>query len=244
MRGCAYRASPLPGVQRPDFIYQTEFERQVKQWALYGQADLELTDTLTATAGVRYYKANITDFGLQVQDIAGPPDFAVPVPVPSWAANGLITDPYVIQDDESTESSPSYNFSLLWETSPDVSFFARVASGLRVGGNNNAQQLANQAGVDIPLSYGSDDLWSYEVGAKVYLLDRDLFLDASLYQMDWSNQQVVASDPTGAFTYTLNAGENPHSRCRIATSLPHRHGTKLFWRRDLHGRGVGCRSRS
>ncbi len=196
-----------PGVPRPDFIYQTEFERQVKQWAIYGQADFEVTDSLTATAGIRYYKAKITDWGLQVQDIAGPPDFAVPVPVPSWAANGLLTIPYNIQDDESTEDSPSYNFSLLWEATPDVSFFARVASGFRVGGNNNAQQLANQAGVDIPLSFGSDDLWSYELGAKVYLIDRDLFLDTSIYQMDWSNQQVVASDPSGAFTYTLNAGK-------------------------------------
>jgi len=196
-----------PGVPRPDFIYQTQFERQVKQWAVYGQADLELTDTVTATAGVRYYRAKISDFGLQVQDIAGPPDFVVPVPVPSWAANGLITDPYVIQDDRSTESSPSYNFSLLWEAAPDVSFFARAASGFRVGGNNNATQLANQTDIDIPASYSSDDLWSYELGTKVYLFGRDLFIDASVYQMDWSNQQVMASDPTGAFGYTLNAGK-------------------------------------
>ena len=196
-----------PGVPRPDFIYQTVFERQVKQWAVYGQADLELTDSLTATAGIRYYRAKISDFGLQVQDIAGPPDFVVPVPVPSWAANGLITDTYVIQDDRSTESSPSYNFSLLWEATSDVSFFARAASGFRVGGNNNAMQLANQADIDIPASYSSDNLWSYELGTKVYLLGRDLFMDASIYQMDWSNQQVIASDPSGAFTYTLNAGK-------------------------------------
>lgn len=196
-----------PGVPASDFIYQTIFERSVSQWAAYAQADYELTDALTATAGIRYYHAKIEDDGLQVQDIAGPPDFAVPVPVPSWAANGLITDPYVVQDDETTESSPSYNFSLLWEADPNLSFFARVASGFRVGGNNNAQQLANQAGITIPDSYGSDDLWSYELGAKAYVLGRDLFIDASVYQMDWSNQQVTASDPTGAFVYTLNAGQ-------------------------------------
>lgn len=196
-----------PGVPASDFIYETVFKRAVSQWAGYAQADLEITDTVMATAGIRYYRATIKDFGLQVQDIAGPPDFAVPVPVPSWAANGGITDPYIIQDDRSTETSPSYNFSLMWEADPDLSFFARVASGFRVGGNNNAGQLANQAGITIPDSYGSDDLWSYELGAKAYLLGRDLFIDAAVYQMDWSNQQVTASDPTGAFVYTLNAGK-------------------------------------
>jgi outer membrane receptor protein involved in Fe transport len=45
------------------------------------------------------------------------------------------------------------------------------------------------------------------LGSKIYLLDRDLFIDAAVYQMNWSNQQVVASDPSGAFTYTLNAGK-------------------------------------
>jgi iron complex outermembrane receptor protein len=196
-----------PGVPRPDFIYQTVFQRRVKQWAVYAQGDFEVTPELTATAGIRYYKAKIADDGLQVQDIAGPPDFVVPVPVPSWAANGLITDPYVVQNDRSTESSPSYNFSLMWEATPDVSLFARVASGFRVGGNNNAEQLANQAGIIILPSFESDDLWSYEFGTKIYLAGRDLFLDAAVYQMDWSNQQVSASDPSGAFEYVVNAGK-------------------------------------
>lgn len=195
------------GVPAADFIYQTIFERRVKQWAVYAQGDFEITSELTATAGIRYYKAKIGDDGLQVQDIAGPPDFAVPVPVPSWAANGGITIPYVIQADRSTEDSPSYNFSLMWEATPDVSLFARVASGFRVGGNNNAEQLANQAGITILPSYESDDLWSYELGTKIYLAGRDLFLDVSVYQMDWSNQQVNASDPSGAFEYVVNAGK-------------------------------------
>jgi outer membrane receptor protein involved in Fe transport len=196
-----------PGVPASDFIYQTIFERRVKQWAVYAQTDFEVTPELTATAGIRYYHAKIADDGLQVQDIAGPPDFAVPVPVPSWAANGLITVPYVIQNDRSTESSPSYNFSLMWEATPHASLFARVASGFRVGGNNNAEQLANQAGIIILGSFESDDLWSYELGTKIYLLGRDLFLDASVYHMDWSNQQVNASDPSGAFEYVVNAGK-------------------------------------
>jgi outer membrane receptor protein involved in Fe transport len=193
-----------------DLIYAVGTARTVEQWAVYGQVDFEITDSLTATAGIRYFDANIHDVSTQIQDIAGPPDFAVfpGPPVPSWAANGMITVPYVTQDDRASENSPSYNFSLLYEATPDLSFFARVASGFRIGGTNNAASLASQAGVDIPASYGSDDLWSYEVGMKAYLADRHVFVDASIYQMDWSKQQLAAQDPSGAFDYVLNAGKS------------------------------------
>lgn len=195
-----------PGVPASDLIYAAENNRTVNQWAVYGQVNYEILDNLTASAGLRFYKAKIHDVGIQIQDIAGPPDFAVPVPVPSWAANGGITTPYVTQDDEAEESSPSYNFSLLYEMTPDVSFFARAASGFRIGGTNDAAGLANQAGIDIPETFESDDLWSYELGMKAYLVGRRLFLDTAVYQMDWSNQQLSATDPSGAFEYTLNAG--------------------------------------
>lgn len=192
-----------------DVIYAVGNQRTIKQWALYGQVDVKLAETLTAIAGIRYFDAKIHDYGLQIQDIAGPPDFAVfpGSPVPSWAANGLITTPYVTQDGQASEKSPSYAFSLLYEASSDLSLFARVASGFRIGGTNNAAALAGQANITIPGSYGSDDLWSYELGAKAYLMDRHIYLDGSIYQMDWSRQQLEASDPSGAFEYVLNAGQ-------------------------------------
>jgi iron complex outermembrane receptor protein len=201
------------GVPASDLLYEQDNRREVRQWAVYGQADYQILDTLTATAGIRFYSARIHDVSIQVQDIAGPPDFVVPVPVPSWAANGRITTPYVTQDDRARESSPSYNFSLMWEATRDLSVFARAASGFRIGGTNDAASLAGQAGIQIPQAFDSDDLWSYEVGLKAYFLDRRLFLDTSIYQLDWTNQQLGATDPSGAFEYTLNAG---HTRIRGA----------------------------
>ena len=197
-----------PGVPAADLIYAVGSQRTVEQWAIYGQADLELAPGLTVTGGIRYFDASIHDMELQIQDIAGPPDFAVPVPVPSWAANGLITDPYVTMDERASESSPSYNISVMYEATPDLSLFARAASGFRIGGTNNAANFANQADLDIPVSYDSDELWSYEVGLKAYLANRSVYFDASIYQMDWSNQPLAATDPSGAFEYVINAGDS------------------------------------
>ncbi len=196
-----------PGVPAADLIYAVNTLRDIEQWALYGQVDVELTERLTATAGIRYFDATVSDLQTTIQDIAGPPDFAVPVPVPSWAANGLITTPYVTMDETASESSPSYNFSLLYEATPDLSFFARAASGFRVGGVNNAAAFANQTNITIPDAYDSDKIWSYELGMKAYLADRRIYIDTSIYQMDWSNQPLAATDPSGAFEYIINAGD-------------------------------------
>ena len=210
-----------------ELIYAVGNQRTVEQWAVYGQVDFALLDNLTVTAGIRYFDASIHDYSIQIQDIAGPPDFAVfpGPPVASWAANGMITTPYVTDDSRARENSPSYNFSALYEATPDMSFFARVASGFRVGGTNNAAELASQAGATIPDSFGSDNLWSYELGTKIYLADRKIFIDTSIFQMDWSKQQLNATDPSGAFEYVLNAGK---SRIRgVELALTYASGTGL-----------------
>jgi iron complex outermembrane receptor protein len=197
-----------PGVPASDFEYGVDSKRRVKQWAVYGQVDFKPIDKITLTAGIRYFKAKIFNGETTIQDIAGPPDFAVPVPVPSWAANGGITTPYTTQDDHGSEDSPSYAFSALYEATPTLSFFARAASGFRLGGNNGAANLASQSGVPVPRTYKSDKLWSYELGTKIYALDKRVFVDASIYQMDWTNQQLNGTDPSGAFDYTLNGGKS------------------------------------
>jgi len=194
LREAGFSAS---GVVRSDLEYAVGTERTVEQWALYGQVDLELTQGLTATAGIRYFDASVHDVETTIQDI-----------VPDWAAIGLITTPYETMNEKASENSPSYNFSLLYEATPDLSFFGRVASGFRIGGVNNAASFAGQTGLDIPDAYASDELWSYELGVKAYLANRRLYVDASVYQMDWSNQPLAATDPTGAFEYVINAGDS------------------------------------
>lgn len=185
----------VPGLVPASNVKNTSLAKQVvEQWAVYGQVDYKILPNLTATAGIRYYTARVSDFGEAVQNIA-----------PDWAI-GVISTPNVTRNNHTKQHSPSYNFSLLYKATSDVSFYGRVASGFRVGGTNNVANLAQQVGVTVPASYDSDKLWNYEVGTKLYLPQYRVSLNASIYQIDWTGQQLAATDPSGAFGYTLNAG--------------------------------------
>ena len=58
----------------------------------------------------------------------------------------------------------------------------------------------------VPPTFGSDWLWSYELGAKNRLLDGRLQVDASVFHIDWSNVQQPIQVPACAASFTSNLG--------------------------------------
>ena len=208
-----YRSCHAAGLEA-NVEFSTLDERDVEQYAIYAQGDYALTEAVTLTLGARYYSADITDRGITQQDVFaedpicstyyvyrgfGPPNLC-------GYAFGDVTVPYSRGESESSENETSYNASLLWEANDDLSFYARAASGFRIGGVNNSTLLAGSAGVDIPGTYEPDSLWSYELGTKAFFMQRRGFVDFSIYRIDWDQQQLNATDASGAFDFTLNAG--------------------------------------
>lgn len=187
----------------------------VEQYALYGQVDWKILPNLTATVGARYFSASIHDEQINEQNIA-------PTQTPSGFDGGYvlgdITTPYVSSTGHTTESKPTFNFSLLWQVDPDVSLYARAASGFRIGGINEAAVIASQEGIKIPSSFGPDSLWDYEAGAKIYLLDRKVFLDLAVYRIDWSGEQEDAL-AAGVFNYTLNVGQSTVNGVELSSTF-------------------------
>lgn len=211
----------------PQIVFSTLDNRDVEQYAIYAQGDYELTDTLTATLGVRYYSADITDYGLIQQDVFaqdpicstfyvyrgfGPPNLCGYV-------FGDVTVPYDRGTTPSSENKTSYNISLLWEPTPDTSIYGRAASGFRIGGVNNISLLAASGGVTIPTTFGPDSLWSYELGLKHFFWDRRGYLDLAVYRIDWSDQQLNSTDPSGAFDFQVNAGKTEINGVELQVSL-------------------------
>lgn len=180
---------------RKQVIYAQLKQYNVKQWSIYGQADYELTSQLTATVGMRYYGAKMADTTTNQQSFVTGELGVVDTATPGTTIRN-------------SEHSPSYNFALLYKVNPDVSLYARVGSGFRIGGINYAAAIAAQLGsTAAPASYGSDSLWSYEAGVKGYMLDRKLYGEFGVYQMDWSKMQVSGQTPPPGFTYYFNASK-------------------------------------
>jgi iron complex outermembrane recepter protein len=89
--------------------------------------------------------------------------------------------------------NPRFNLSIY--PNETTLYYGNIVKGFRSGIFNDPNACAFQR---LPLEQGggglpcedaidSDELWSYEIGTKLALLESQLSLDAALYYEDWSN---------------------------------------------------------
>jgi len=91
-------------------------------------------------------------------------------------------------------------FSILYSLSPTGSIFVNAAKGFRSGGFNTLRP-----GFDVPNDFGSEELWSYEIGTKQALFDDHVRIEASLYFNDWDD--IQAPSPGFPFPVFTNSGK-------------------------------------
>lgn len=160
--------------------------REIDQYAIFGELSLEVTPTLKVTGGARYFHSNLGAVQQTTHNFGG--------------SGGAVFLPETNQD---SDQRTTYKANISWKPIEDVLVYATAAQGFRTGGLNQANLLFIS---DIPRSYRSDVLWNYEIGTKLSLFQGQLRLDAAAYRIDWSDVQVAATDPTGTFPYVTNAG--------------------------------------
>lgn len=171
------------------YIYkQDPFSALDKQIALFGQADLKVTDHLKVTLGLRVSKA----------DFVGQANYS-----------GFVVGPPVSSIATITEHPVTPKIGVTYQFDADNLLYATVAKGYRIGGANPAiGQFCNFAPyglTGVPPQYGSDIVWSYELGTKNTFDDRRLLLDASVYYIKWNKIQQNVNLPCG-FQFTDNLG--------------------------------------
>ena len=159
-----------------------------QQIALFGQADVKITDKLTFTAGVRVAEAKTDTTAHYEGPVVGAP---------------------VNDSGSATEHPVTPKASLTWKFDPDNMLYATAAKGFRIGGYN---PRVGSPCVDDPnypgykKDYGSDSVWSYEVGSKNAVLDNHLQLQTSVYYINWKNIQQGISLNSCGFGYVANLG--------------------------------------
>jgi iron complex outermembrane receptor protein len=96
-------------------------------------------------------------------------------------------------------------FAASWQVAAPATLYASVARGFKTGGFNDMTNLFDQE-----RAYQPETNWTYEVGAKTRWLDGRLWVDGSLFWVDWSNQQVSASSAAAQSLnfYNTNAGSS------------------------------------
>ena len=160
-----------------------------QQFALYGQADVKLTSHLTLTAGLRASDAKFTAAAHYEGPVVGPP----------------------VSDTGSQSEHPvTPKGGLSYKLDDDNMLYATAAKGFRIGGYNPRVGTPCARDPNYPgyqKDYGSDSVWSYELGSKNDLLEHRLRLNTSVYYIDWKNiQQSIALASCG-FAYVANLGK-------------------------------------
>jgi outer membrane receptor protein involved in Fe transport len=163
-----------------------------EQIAGFGDATLALTPTFKATAGLRVARTRFEGNSLFQGPVSG----------------------YQLQTPQAVSETPvTPKFGLDWQTTPALLLYATAAKGYRIGGTNApvplsvcGADLAGYGFANVPQTYKSDSLWSYEAGAKGRL-GRAVTFSASAYRVDWKDiQQDVYLQHCGA-QFTANLGK-------------------------------------
>ncbi len=208
----------LPVTSLPTGIRgQQHFTQERTSYAAYGEGSLELTDTLTATAGLRYtrdtnqIKDGMTTFYddagtarlITVSDFNGGAlgnayflqplrDMAGNVVLPAFGAGGFGLPLPGALTRRGTSGRVSGRFILDWKPTDDSKIYASYSRGYRAGTFNG-------------LAYGSaaqvyfvppETVNAYEVGFKSRFMDNRIQLNGAAFYYDYQGQQGQVVDST------------------------------------------------
>jgi outer membrane receptor protein involved in Fe transport len=185
-----YYAVNLFGIPATDSLLYSSLESVDTQLATFGQVDYRLTQSLTATLGARV--GHTTSKFTETQQ--GP--IAAESPTSGKQSETPVTPKAVLS----------------YQIDGNHMLYVSAAKGFRIGGANPPiplQSEANPAGCPLdaqPPPYGSDSLWSYELGSKDVFLNGNLRINSSVFDVEWKKIQQNVYLVSCGFGYIANTG--------------------------------------
>ncbi len=201
----------------------------IDQIAVFGQAEYDLSDTVTVSLGARWYEIEddykgstttvdvtrrLRAFGTLDPDelIAVGED---PAEIDAAIASGQLDVSLLDDSGALTVDDVIYKASIDWKASSDLLFFASYSEGFRppvtnrVGGGLASNQQGAFDGFRIPVYSETDTLTNYEVGMKGDFFDGVLRVNATGFFSDIEDLQTSRFDPTNVsfLVFTDNVGD-------------------------------------
>lgn len=184
--------NPLAGffLTQPAQFYElsTVAHGVAESWAIYAAGTLDLTDTLSLAAGIRYNddsrEVTVNPFYTTLSIPVAP---GVTLDQPC-AFNGLgtLTRAECPQTRTRSDSAVTYDVTLQFEPNPDLTAYAAVRRGYRAGG------FSLRATTDATLqSFAPEFVQEYEIGLKnsFGLGGADLSTSIAIFYQDYTNVQ-------------------------------------------------------
>ncbi|WP_191229322.1 TonB-dependent receptor [Aurantiacibacter xanthus] len=226
--------TPLVGAKNSSYIENRDLTE--KQLAGYAQVEYEVVEDLTLIAGVRVAKNDLeldATFRGPLNNDNAPYGAPCPAGETCTISSGTYAPVYVDTTGfKNSETAVTPKFGISWQATRDHLFYGTIAKGFRPAGVNArvpaqfcGPDLANIGYVDgqgnptQPGSYGSDSVWSYEVGSKNRLANGRVGIDVSAYYINWSNIQNSVFLPTCLYVFVDNLGDATSKGVDLAVDL-------------------------
>lgn len=211
--------------------FVNDITHTIDQIAVFGQLEFDITDTVTASFGARWYEiedsykgaTTTVDVSGRLRAFGDGSDEALieffgaeeAANIKTAIANGQLDTSLLDSDGALTVDDVIVKASLDWQVSSDIMLFASYSEGFRppvtnrVGGGLAANQEGAFEGFRIPVYSTTDSLDNIEIGFKSTLLDQTLRFNATAYYSKISDLQTSRFDPTNIsfLVFTDNVGD-------------------------------------
>ena len=175
----------------------------IYQQSVFGEVTYNVTEPFAITVGARRYHYN------------------APVNIDQYGALTATVVTSTVEKDQGVTPK----ISLSYDFTKDFKLYATASKGFRPGGGTGPvptsgpltceaqlqQEYGSTSFVAGPISFKSDNVWSYELGEKLRLADNRLTINGSVYFEKWNGVQQANSLSSCGYTYTANTG-NAHVR--------------------------------
>ncbi|MFC7051000.1 TonB-dependent receptor [Emcibacter nanhaiensis] len=187
--------------------YYTHFNQDVDALAVFFHNDIDVTDTLSLVAGVRWSweKTAIdggTSAGTGIISDGG-------IQMPDTILVDLAVSNDIDGGNSRTDEDVSFKVGIEWkpelsgETFDDLLVYFNISTGFRSGGYN----AAFAGSQDAFTSLAPEKITAYEGGIKATLADRRLQWNAAVFRYDFRDGYINVDSDTAPVPVTINAAD-------------------------------------
>ena len=221
-------AAPPDGF--PFLLADRTIVNTAEAWAGYLQADLNVTDQLTLTAGVRYTDETKTFSIRDNRGRVGGTNLCAAAnqfgPTPCIEDANLFAGNGTPIPTEQSVDLWTPRFAINYAPSDEILLFASATRGFKSGGWN-----ARGTNPNLLFPFGPETAWSYEAGAKTELFDRLIRFNVTGFWLDVADLQTPSAfvAPDGSLTFiTRNFADYENKGVEVEITTVPIEGLNLF----------------
>ncbi|BFM18054.1 TonB-dependent receptor [Maricurvus nonylphenolicus] len=199
-------AGPITALGVDGFNRYVKLDQNTESWATFGQLTWHMSETLRSTFGLRYtseektasHSSVVSDYGLTNKAPSSDPL--------AGALAGLFGEyvPHSFDDLKRKETSWTWSANLQWDFSSMGMAYASASTGFKAGGFNSF--YLSLAPDPSEIGFDEEEVLTFEIGAKLSLLDGAGEMNIAMYRSEYSDMQVSVF--SGQTTYNVdNAAE-------------------------------------